>query len=141
MVPAVEGRDILACTFSHRKYPGRVPPDTALLRTYVGGAARPEALGWSDEEMVARSHMELSRLLGIGEPPLSSVVKRYVRAMPLYRTGHLDWLSTVEDRLSRWQGLGWAGNAYRGVGIPDCVRSANEAVARLGDVAPRTAPR
>ena len=141
VVPAVEGRDILACTFSHRKYPDRVPPDTALLRTYVGGAARPEALAWSDEEMVARSHMELTRLLGIGEPPLSSVVKRYVRAMPLYRTGHLDWLSTVEDRLSRWQGLGWAGNAYRGVGIPDCVRSANEAVARLGDVAPRTAPR
>lgn len=131
VVPAVEGRDILACTFSHRKYPERTPADVALLRTYVGGAARPEAMAWSDEEMVARSHMELSRLLGIQEPPMGSVVKRYVRAMPLYRVGHLEWLSRLEDRLARWPGLGWAGNAYRGVGIPDCVRSANEAVARL----------
>ncbi|MCW5869426.1 MAG: protoporphyrinogen oxidase [Candidatus Eremiobacteraeota bacterium] len=132
VVPAVEGRDILACTFSHRKYPERTPPDMALLRTYVGGASRPEAMAWNDEEMIARSHMELSRLLKIGEPPISAVVKRYVRAMPLYRVGHLEWLSTLEDCLARWPGLGWAGNAYRGVGIPDCVRSANEAVARLG---------
>ncbi len=131
VVPAVEGRDILACTFSHRKYPGRTPADTALLRAYVGGAARPEAMAWSDAEMVARSHLELSRLLNIGEPPVSAVVKRYVRAMPLYRVGHLEWLSTLEDTLGRWPGLGWAGNVYRGVGIPDCVRSANEAVARL----------
>ena len=134
VVPAVEGRDILACTFSHRKYPERTPPDVALLRTYVGGAARPEAMAWSDEEMVARSHIELSRLLGIQEPPLGSVVKRYVRAMPLYKVGHLEWLSTLEDTLARWPGLGWAGNAYRGVGIPDCVRSANEGVARLAAV-------
>lgn len=131
VVPAVEGRDILACTFSHRKYPGRTPAHLALLRTYLGGAARPEALGWSDAEMVARSHMELSHLLKIDEPPTAAVIKRYVRAMPLYRVGHLEWLSTLEDQLSRWTGLGWAGNAYRGVGIPDCVRSATEAVGRL----------
>ena len=134
VVPAVEGRDILACTFSHRKYPDRTPPDVALLRTYVGGAARPEAMSWSDEEMVARSHMELTRLLGISQPPVSSVVKRYVRAMPLYRVGHLEGLSALEDTLARWPGLGWAGNAYRGVGIPDCVRSANEAIARLAAI-------
>ncbi len=131
VVPALEGRDILACTFSHRKYPGRTPSNLALLRTYLGGASRPEAMGWSDAEMVARSHMELSRLLGIEEPPTGAVVKRYERAMPLYAVGHLDWLATLEDHLSRWRGLAWAGNAYRGVGIPDCVRSASEAIARL----------
>lgn len=131
VVPAVEGRDILACTFSHRKYPERTSGNIALLRTYLGGASRPEAMGWSDAEMVARSHMELSRLLSIEEPPTGAVVKRYQRAMPLYAVGHLEWLSTLEDHLSRWPGLAWAGNAYRGVGIPDCVRSASEAIARL----------
>ncbi|MBS2037123.1 protoporphyrinogen oxidase [bacterium] len=133
VVPAVEGRDILACTFSHRKYPERAPGNMALLRTYLGGAARPEAMGWSDAEMVARSHVELTSLLNIDEPPRSAVVKRYHRAMPLYRVGHLEWLSTLEDHLSRWPGLAWAGNAYRGVGIPDCVRSANEAIAKLAE--------
>jgi oxygen-dependent protoporphyrinogen oxidase len=131
VVPAVEQRDILACTFSHRKYPGRTSGDVALLRAYVGGAARPEAMLWSDAEMVARSHCELSLLLQIGEPPRSAVVKRYLKAMPLYRVGHLDWVDTLEDQMSRWPGLELAGNAYRGVGIPDCVHSATEAVTRL----------
>ena len=135
VVPAVEKRDILACTFSHRKYPGRTQGDVALLRAYVGGAARPEAMQWSDQEMVARSHCELSLLLGIGEPPVSSVVKRYLRAMPLYRVGHLDWLRTLEDQMSRWPALQLAGNAYRGVGIPDCVHSAQEAITRLAGLA------
>lgn len=131
VVPAVEKRDILACTFSHRKYPGRSPADRALLRAYLGGAARPEALAWSDAEMVARAHCELSLLLGFSDPPLSAVVKRYERAMPLYRVGHLDWLRTLEDQLSHWPGLALAGNSYRGVGIPDCIRSATDAVERL----------
>lgn len=132
VVPAVENRDILACTFSHRKYPGRTPGDVALLRAYVGGAARPEAMAWSDEEMIRRSHAELSRLLGIQMQPLQATVKRYERAMPLYRVGHLQWLQTLDDHLSRWPTLALIGNAYRGVGIPDCIRVADEAIARLG---------
>lgn len=134
VVPAVENRDILACTFSHRKYPGRTPADVALLRAYVGGAARPEAMDWSDEEMVRRSHAELAALLGLAQQPLSATVKRYNRAMPLYRVGHLEWLQTLDDQLSRWPTLALIGNAYRGVGIPDCIRGADEAVTRLAAV-------
>jgi protoporphyrinogen/coproporphyrinogen III oxidase len=134
VVPAVENRDILACTFSHRKYPGRTPDDVALLRAYVGGAARPEAMSWSDEEMARRSHRDLAALLKIQGQPLSATVKRYERAMPLYRVGHLDWVQTLEDQLSRWPTLALIGNAYRGVGIPDCIRGADEAVTRLAAV-------
>ena len=133
VVPAVERRDILACTFSHRKYPGRTRGDVALLRAYVGGAARPEAMLWSDSEMVARSHKELSQLLKIDRSPSGALVKRYVRAMPLYRVGHVDRVRTLEDHLSRWPGLELVGNAYHGVGIPDCIRSANEAISRLAE--------
>lgn len=129
VVPSIEKRDILACTFSHRKYPGRTGPDVALLRAYVGGAHRLDAMQWSDSEMVERSHAELASLLGIKAQPLSSTVKRYARAMPLYRVGHLEWLRTLTDQSSRWPGLALIGNAYKGVGIPDCIRLANEAVA------------
>jgi oxygen-dependent protoporphyrinogen oxidase len=132
VVPSVERRDILACTFSHRKYPGRTTPDIALLRAYVGGAHRPEAMQWSDQEMVERSHNELASLLGIKVQPMASTVKRYVRAMPLYRVGHLEWLRTLHDQSSRWPTLALIGNAYKGVGIPDCIRLANEAVSGFG---------
>lgn len=133
VVPAVEGGDILACTFSHRKYPGRTPEALALLRTYIGGAKRPEAVEWSDEEMVERSHAALSRLLRIRQLPVQSQVMRYRRAMPLYRVGHLHWVSVLEDRLAAWPGLELTGNAYRGVGIPDCIRLATEKIQRWSE--------
>lgn len=130
VVPAVEGSDILACTFSHRKYPGRTTPDVALLRTYVGGANRPEALDWSDEEMVERSRLALSGFLGV---PLGALlhwrVKRYVKAMPLYRVGHRAWVERVEGLARKWPGLALAGNVYAGVGIPDCIHRANQVIA------------
>lgn len=133
VVPAVENSDILACTFSHRKYPGRTPESLALLRTYIGGAARPEAVEWSDQQMVERSHAALAHLLRIRQAPLQSQVMRYRKAMPLYRVGHLSWVGILEDRLAAWPRLELTGNAYRGVGIPDCIRLAGEKIQRWSD--------
>lgn len=134
VVPAVERRDILACTFSHRKYPFRTLGDVALLRTYVGGASRPDAMDWSDDEMIERSHRELAQLLKFNQTPLQARVTRYIRAMPLYRVGHLARVQTLEDQISRWNHLQLVGNAYHGVGIPDCIHLATQAVARLAQL-------
>lgn len=131
VVPEVEKRDILACTFSHRKYPGRTPDHLAMLRTYIGGAFHPEAVDWSDEEMAQRSQRELAALLGISATPLEWRVQRYRKAMPLYRVGHGKRVATLEDHLSRWKDLAVIGNAFHGVGIPDCILLANRAMERL----------
>jgi protoporphyrinogen/coproporphyrinogen III oxidase len=61
-------------------------------------------------------------------------VFRWPRAMPQYTLGHLERLATIERRLAGWPGLFVAGNAYRGVGIPDCIASgeaAAEAAAKI----------
>ena len=42
VVPAIEKRKIMACTFSSLKYPGRAPEDYILLRAFVGGSLQPE---------------------------------------------------------------------------------------------------
>jgi oxygen-dependent protoporphyrinogen oxidase len=47
--------------------------------------------------------------------------------MPQYRVGHLARVETIERRLAGAPGLFLAGGAYRGVGIADCVRSAEAA--------------
>jgi len=41
--------------------------------------------------------------------------------MPQYAVGHLDRGAAIEARMAALPAL--AGAAYRGVGVPDCVRS------------------
>jgi oxygen-dependent protoporphyrinogen oxidase len=51
--------------------------------------------------------------------------------MPQYVLGHLDRVERIDAALSRHPGLALAGAAYRGVGIPDCIHSGEEAARSL----------
>ena len=131
VVPQVERRPIIACTFSSVKYAGRAPDGFALLRVFVGGALNETALTGDDETLTRVARAELGELLGIQAPPLMSRVSRYPKAMPQYHVGHLARVEAIEGCLRAHPGLALAGGAYRGVGIADCVRSGEEAAARL----------
>jgi len=131
VIPAVEERYVLACSFSSSKFESRVAPGEVLLRAFLGGPKGRERLEASHDEIVRRTLDDLAPLLGIeGEPRLTHVsVMR--DAMPQYHLGHLDLVASIEAQLSEIPGLALAGNALHGVGIPDCVRSAEEAVRSL----------
>ncbi len=131
VVPASERRTILACTFSSVKYPGRAPGETVLLRAFVGGALFPEHYDMGDDRMLAGIGKDLGELLGVRARPLDSVVTRWPRSMPQYNVGHLERVARIEDEAGRYPSLALAGAAYRGVGIPDCVRSGEAAGERL----------
>jgi protoporphyrinogen/coproporphyrinogen III oxidase len=131
VVPQIERRPIIACTFSSVKYPGRAPDGFVLLRVFVGGALNETALTGDDETLTRVARAELGELLGIQAPPLMSRVSRYPKAMPQYHVGHLARVDAIEGCLRAHPGLALAGGAYRGVGIADCVRSGEEAAARL----------
>lgn len=127
VVPRSEGRSLLAATFSSVKYPGRAPDGHALLRGFVGGALDAAVLEEDDAALVARVRAELREALGIvAEPRLARVV-RWPASMPQYRVGHLARVEAIERRAAALPGLYLAGGAYRGVGIADCVRSAESA--------------
>ncbi len=131
VVPRVERRNVLAVSVASRKFPGRAPDGHALLRTFVGGALQPELLERSDDELLALVREELAGIFGVrGEPTFERVV-RYPRAMPQYHVGHLDRVDRIEERVARHRGLALAGSGYRGVGLPDCVRSGQLAAERL----------
>jgi oxygen-dependent protoporphyrinogen oxidase len=123
VVPDVEGRSIVASTWSSEKYPNRAPADMALLRVFLGGPRNQMAAEQVDEEIVATARGELRELMGIEAAPSLTRVHRHRRALPQYRVGHLDRVAEIEARLLAHPGLVLAGNAYRGVGIPDVVRS------------------
>jgi oxygen-dependent protoporphyrinogen oxidase len=131
VVPHIEGRSILACSYSSVKYEGRAPNGRILLRCFVGGALQPEVLNRDDAELIAGVRRELAELLGLrGEPTLTRVA-RWNQAMPQYRVGHLDKLRRVDQLLRRRASLFLAGSAYRGVGIPHCINSGEDAAERL----------
>jgi oxygen-dependent protoporphyrinogen oxidase len=131
VVPRVERRQILACTFSSVKYAGRAPDGLVLLRVFIGGALQADLLAQEDRALLALAEAEVASLLGITGDPILSRVWRHPRAMPQYDVGHLDRVTAIEARLESLPGLALAGGAYRGVGIADCVHSGEAAAERL----------
>lgn len=127
VIPEVERRRILAVSFLSRKFPDAAPEGRAILRTFVGGAMHPEMTSLSDEELLKVVRDELREILGVrGEPEMARVM-RYERAMPQYHVGHLDLISEIESLTRLTSGLFLCGNAYRGVGLPDCIHQAESA--------------
>jgi oxygen-dependent protoporphyrinogen oxidase len=134
LVPAVEGRAMLACTFVHRKFLGRVPPGKAVLRAFLGGMRNEALLTASDETLVATVRRELSEILGegvVGIEPEQAQVSRWPRAMAQYAVGHLKRKQRIAERVAALPGLRLAGNAYDGIGIPDCIRLGRRAAKEL----------
>ena len=135
VVPQVEGRPIIACTFSSVKYPGRAPAGHELLRVFMGGAMNEAVLDRPDGELVEIARAQLAELLDVRGEPLFVRLSRYPRAMPQYHVGHLHRVEAIEQCLRHHSGLALVGGAYRGVGISDCVRFGEEAAVRLIDAA------
>lgn len=136
VVPACEGRAIVACSFSSVKFANRAPAGYVLLRAFAGGALQPEVFEWDDEKLLAAVCRDLNELLGIRAAPLWTAVARHPRSMPQYHVGHIARLAALDQMLARWPALKLAGNAYRGVGIPDAIHSGETAAdALLADLA------
>ncbi len=130
VVPADLRKNILAASFSSVKFKGRAPSNLVILRAFVGGALFPQILELSDAQLRDRAFEDLSFYLNIkaparGLPYKYSLVSRWNDAMPQYAVGHRQSVEAIETRLSALNGMFLCGAAYEGVGIPDCIRSAN----------------
>ena len=127
VVPFIEKRSLIACTFSSVKFAGRAPDEHVLLRAFAGGALQPEIFALDEPEIGARVEADLRELLGITARPIFAEVAKWERSMPQYEVGHLDRIAAIEGEVKKLPGLTLAGNAYRGAGIPDCIRSGEAA--------------
>lgn len=131
VIPRIEGRTLLASTWSSSKWGHRAPDGSVLIRSYIGGAGRETALERSDEELVELARADLRHVMGVMEKPALARVFRWPRAMPQYLVGHLDRLAAIEARLQGLPGVFVAGAGYRGVGVPDCIRDGLGAAERV----------
>lgn len=131
VVPAIEGRSLLALTFSSRKYGGRTPAGRAVVRAFVGGALHGHHLDRDDDAMVNAVRADLADLLKIHGAPERVIVSRWPRAMAQYHLGHLDLVKSIRAGEKAHPGLALIGNGFEGVGIPDLVAQAAAAAQRL----------
>jgi oxygen-dependent protoporphyrinogen oxidase len=131
LVPRREGKRLLAATFVHNKFPHRAPRDRALVRCFLGGSRDEEILQLTDENILGIVRDELRQILGVKADPLFTRLYRWKGAMAQYAVGHLERLQRIEGLLKQLPGLALAGNGYRGIGVPDCIRSGEAAAQQL----------
>jgi oxygen-dependent protoporphyrinogen oxidase len=131
VVPAIERRQISACTFCHVKFAGRAPQNHALLRVFMGGALQPEVFDLDNKEVIQVVQQNMQELLGITAEPTFSQIERHPQAMAQYHVGHLDLVAEIDSRVRNFPALQLAGNAFTGVGIPDCIHRGEECADRI----------
>jgi protoporphyrinogen/coproporphyrinogen III oxidase len=128
LVPRTEARRVLGCIWTSSIFPNRAPEGYVQLRTMYGGATDPGALNLSDNDLLDHLKREVHPLLDIYGAPDFVQIYRHPRGIPQYLLGHGVILDALDAAEQRHPGLVFAGNAYRGVGLNDCVLSAHRAV-------------
>jgi oxygen-dependent protoporphyrinogen oxidase len=124
-------RTITACTWVSSKWPREEHAGRAVMRCYAGRDGDQGPLDLDDDELIRRVTADVEAVTPVGHRPAAVRVVRWLRAMPQYELGHLDRLARIEAALPPGTGLFLAGSAYRGVGIADCVRQADEVAERV----------
>lgn len=138
IIPHRENRRISACTMSSIKFAHRAPEGQVLLRCFVGGPGREEAVEQhTDAEIIAAARAELADLMGIQARPVLARVYRWIKGNAQYDVGHLERVKEMHQMCAAFPGLVLTGSAFDGIGIPDCVhqgqQAAEKVLAYLGD--------
>jgi oxygen-dependent protoporphyrinogen oxidase len=129
VIPRAERRDFNALTWVTNKFTQRAPADHLLIRLFFGGARTPHMMERDDSEIAQAARQELRDLIGIEATPTFHRTFRWWQAQPQYDVGHLERMKIIDADLPA--GLTLIGTAYRGVGIPDCVKQSKEAAERV----------
>lgn len=137
LVPARERRALVACTFVGAKFPFRVPDTHVVLRCFLGGSGGEAVLEQNDEDLIRLVRAELKRLLGWDAEPCFTRLRRWRRAMAQYEVGHAARVSEIRALAAQHPGLYLAGNAYEGIGVPDCIRTGRAAARAVLAAPPR----
>ncbi|MCW5976622.1 MAG: protoporphyrinogen oxidase [Bryobacteraceae bacterium] len=141
LVPRRERGRMIACTWMGTKFENRVSPDRVVLRCFLGGSEDPRILDEPDESVVEIVRAELRTIMGVGEEPVFTRISRWPQSMAQYTVGHQKRLAEIEERAKAVPGIHLTGNAYYGIGIPDCVRMGKEVAERIAGSRPVTGTR
>jgi oxygen-dependent protoporphyrinogen oxidase len=132
LVPSQERRQLLGAIHASTVFPWRAEGGRVLYTCMVGGARQPELVERDEAALVALAREELRALAGVTASPSCTQVIRWPRGIPQYNVGHLARVAAIDEGLARWPGLHLTGNAFKGIGINDCIRNAAALAEKLG---------
>jgi oxygen-dependent protoporphyrinogen oxidase len=124
LVPPVENRFIVGCTWLTNKWPHLVNDDVVLIKSMVGRAGDRRWLTLSDDQIIDGVRADLSSMLGIHAPPIETYIQRWPKAMPQYVVGHAERLESIDRQVADIGHLHLTGAAYRGSGLAGCATQA-----------------
>lgn len=136
LVPRSEKLRALGCIWTSSIFPQQAPEGYVLLRVMYGGALDPDANKLSDRELMDQFMADLAPVMKLARMPGFVRAYRWPKAIPQYNLEHGKRLRGIEQAEHFFKGLVFAGNAYRGVGLNDCIVSANRAATRIMEFLP-----
>ena len=132
----LKGFGLLATTRAKQKVLGilwdssifldRAPKGKKLLRAMIGGQRSPELALKSDEELIELAKDGIKCIMGIERVPDMIYVKRWEKGIPNYKVGHLENIEKIFEKIKEHKGLYLNSNAYRGIGLNDCVSNSKK---------------
>ncbi len=131
LVPRSEGRKILGALWDSSVFPNRAPQGKALIRVMIGGARQPDLALLPEEELTEIALKELRRIMKIRHYPEMVKVFRHERGIPHYTLGHSERVDRIFEIGEKLGNLHFCSNAYRGVGVNDCTKLAEETAERI----------
>ena len=131
LVPKTERKRLVACTWVGTKFPNRVPYGKVVARCFLGGMEDPEILYENDETVIQVVLDEFREIAGVTAQPRFTRIFRWPTSMAQYTVGHPSRVAEMEARLVQTPGIHVAGNAYQGIGIPDCIRLGRAAAEQI----------
>ncbi len=131
LAPRGEGLRTLGSIWNSSLFTGRAPEGWILMTNFIGGASDPEAVNYSDEDLIRIAHRDLSKVLNISGEPRRLPITRYERAIPQYTIGHAARVARIESELRATPGLWVTGNYMRGVSLGDCIKQAERAAVEV----------
>ena len=118
------GQRILGVLWDSSVFTDRAPAGQRCVRVMIGGQRQPDLALRPADELIAIARQGLETIMGITQAPDTVFVKSWPRGIPNYRVGHLTRVAAIDRLLSHHPGLFLNANAYRGIGINDCVANA-----------------
>jgi protoporphyrinogen/coproporphyrinogen III oxidase len=131
LVPFREGRKILGTLWDSSVFPNRAPEGHVLLRTMLGGARRSELAEIGEEKLIDLVMGELKDIMEINTPPDFAKVYTHKKGIPQYFPGHENKIKVADDIVNRFKGFYLTGNAYRGIGVNDCIENSAKLAERM----------
>lgn len=131
LVPRPERKTIAAATWINTKFPSRVAPEFAAIRAFIVDGEATLHLQTPEAELLSSVRSDLKHFMGVTSDPVYTQVSPWPRSMPQYVVGHTQRCGRILSLSEKWPGLHLVSNYFEGVGIPDCVRLAEETACRL----------